>query len=177
MEARKTNQDTLRDPQGDQHLEFQSEASFPRMHVSLYVKDIERTVHFYSKFFGQEPSKVKDKYAKFELNRPSLIISFIEGKASASNFGHLGFQVESKEELNDLLKLARGNKLVEKEEIGTACCYAIQDKFWVSDPDGYHWEVYYFHQDAEFNDPRLEDESGAACCEPSVKSKAEASCC
>ena len=158
-------------------METTKTTTFPRMHVSLYVKDIERTIDFYSKFFGVDPSKVKDKYAKFELDQPALIISFIEGEASASKFGHLGFQVETKEELNDRLNLARGHNLVEKEEIGTACCYAIQDKFWVSDPDGYHWEVYYFHSDAEFNDPRREEEAGVACCNLNTEEKAEAACC
>ena len=58
--------------------------------------------------------------------------------------------------------------LVQREEIGTNCCYARQDKFWVNDPDGTEWEVYYFHEDAEFNDPRYQDEYDQAdvaqCC-------------
>lgn len=156
-------------------LPREQKVTFPRMHVSLYVKDIHQTIDYYTKFFGQGPSKTKKQYAKFELEKPSLIISFIEGEAR-SQFGHLGFQVETKEELNNRLNLARGYDLVEKEEIGTACCYAIQDKFWVSDPDGYHWEVYYFHSDAEFNDPRYERGSDEACCTPKTI-KAEATCC
>ena len=154
-----------------------------KMHVSLFVSNLENTVEFYTKFFGQEPEKIKDGYTKFELDTPSLIISFIEAPEKiAAQFGHLGFQVETKEELNDRLNLARGNKLVQKEEIGTACCYAIQDKYWVADPDGYQWEVYYFHEDVEFNDPRISD-SKEACCSPtmSVNEKAnqkkKATCC
>lgn len=146
------------------------------MHVSLFVRDIKRTTDFYSKFFGQQPSKVKEGYVKYELEQPALIISFIAGEPG-SQFGHLGFQVETKEELNDRLNLARGLGLVEKEEIGTACCYAIQDKYWVSDPDGYHWEVYYFHSDVEFNDPRLDEKSGIGCCDLKTEEKAEAACC
>jgi hypothetical protein len=53
---------------------------------------------------------------------------------------------------------------VAKEEIGTSCCYARQDKFWVNDPDGVQWEVYYFHQDTEFNDPHYESTEASACC-------------
>ena len=72
---------------------------FPRMHVSLYVSDIQRSVGFYTKLFGQEPTKVKPKYAKFTLESPSLIISFVENKERVQqNFGHLGFQVETIEE-------------------------------------------------------------------------------
>lgn len=155
--------------------------SFPRMHVSLYVSDIAKSVEFYSQFFGQEPAKVKPNYAKYVLEKPSLIISFVENKERVqSNFGHLGFQVESPEDLNIKLWEAKKKNLVAREEIGTTCCYAKQDKFWVNDPDGVQWEVYYFHADAEFNDPHYELSEATACCAPSDKAKvgeAEGACC
>jgi catechol 2,3-dioxygenase-like lactoylglutathione lyase family enzyme len=146
--------------------------SFPRMHVSLYVSDISKSVAFYTSFFGIEPSKVKPGYVKYILESPSLIISFVENKERVQqNFGHLGFQVETVEELNMRLWDARMKKLVSKEEIGTNCCYAKQDKFWVNDPDGVQWEVYYFHSDAEFNDPKYESKEASACCTPQQKEK------
>ena len=96
---------------------------------------------------------------------PSLIISFVENKNRVqSNFGHLGFQVETIEDLNIKLWEAKKKNLVTKEEVGTNCCYAKQDKFWVTDPDGVQWEVYYFHEDAEFNDPQYEMKETKACC-------------
>ncbi len=138
---------------------------FPRMHVSLYVSNINQSVQFYSTFFDTKPTKVKPKYAKYILENPSLIISFVENKARVQeNFGHLGFQVETIEELNVKLNEAKKKNLVAKEEIGTNCCYAKQDKFWVNDPDGVQWEVYYFHADAEFNDPHYEMNEADACC-------------
>ncbi|ARS35265.1 ArsI/CadI family heavy metal resistance metalloenzyme [Pontibacter actiniarum] len=143
---------------------------FPRMHVSLYVSDLHKTTAFYTSFFGQEPAKVKPHYAKYVLDNPSLIISFVENPERVQqNFGHLGFQVETKQELNERLELARANGIVSKEEIGTSCCYAVQDKFWASDPDGVQWEVYYFHADAEFNDPHYEMSDANACCMPPAK--------
>jgi catechol 2,3-dioxygenase-like lactoylglutathione lyase family enzyme len=154
---------------------------FPRMHVSLYVSDITKSVDFYSTFFGTEPVKVKPHYAKFVLDNPSLIISFVENKDRVQqNFGHLGFQVESVEDLNLKLWQAKKDNIVAKEEIGTNCCYAKQDKFWVNDPDGVQWEVYYFHADAEFNDPKYESETASACCTPNDKVEsgvAEKACC
>ena len=145
---------------------------FPRMHVSLYVSDISKTVAFYNSFFGIEPNKVKSNYAKYILENPSLIISFVENKERVQeNFGHLGFQVESVEELNIRLWEAKKKNLVAKEEVGTNCCYAKQDKFWVNDPDGVQWEVYYFHADADFNDPHYETEEASACCTPAEKEK------
>lgn len=135
------------------------------MHVSLYVSDIQQSVNFYIRFFGQKPAKVKPGYAKFLLEKPSLIISFVENKERVqSNFGHLGFQVETIEELQIKLEEAKEKGIVSKEEVGTNCCYAKQDKFWATDPDGVQWEVYYFHEDAEFNDPHYETAAAAACC-------------
>ena len=143
-------------------------AVFPRMHVSLYVSDLTATVNFYTAFFGQPAAKIRRGYAKYVLDQPSLIISFVENAARvASNFGHLGFQVETVAELDQRLTTARAAGLVQREEIGTACCYAKQDKFWVNDPDGTEWEVYYFHADAEFNDPRYQAEYDTAAGEAS----------
>ena len=86
---------------------------FPRMHVSLYVSDIQKSVDFYTQFFGQAPNKQKPNYAKFVLDKPSLIISFVENKDRVqSNFGHLGFQVETLDELNTKLAEAKTKNLV-----------------------------------------------------------------
>ena len=158
---------------------------FPRMHVSLYVADIHKTVEFYSSFFGQEPAKVKPDYAKYVLEKSSLIISFVENKERVqSNFGHLGFQVETLDDLNIKLWEAKKENLVSKEEVGTNCCYAKQDKFWVTDPDGVQWEVYYFLEDATFNDPHYELTKTSACSTPDQKMNSqsdelitEKSCC
>lgn len=141
--------------------------NFPRMHVSLYVKNIYQTADFYSKFFGQNPDKIKPDYTKFTLKEPSLIISFVQNPEKVSNqFGHLGFQVETLEDLNSRLTSMKTQQVDVLEEMGTNCCYASQDKFWVSDPDGYMWEVYYFHADVEFNDPRYASQEANACCSP-----------
>ena len=150
-------------------IPIMNNAVFPRMHVSLYVADLTATVNFYSTFFGQPATKLKPGYAKYVLDQPSLIISFVENAARVqAHFGHLGFQVETVAELDERLAAARRAGLVSREEMGTSCCYAKQDKFWVNDPDGVEWEVYYFHADAEFNDPRYQAEYDAAgssqCC-------------
>ena len=140
---------------------------FPRMHVSLYVSNLMATVNFYSTFFGVPATKIKPHYAKYVLESPALIISFVENAERVlSNFGHLGFQVETKNEMEQRLAVARKQGIVSKEEIGTSCCYAVQDKFWATDPDGHQWEVYYFHEDAEFNDPHYELSDTTSCCMP-----------
>ena len=146
-------------------------SNFPRMHVSLYVANIERTVSFYESFFYRKADKVKSDYAKFVLEKPSLIISFVQNAEKVnSNFGHLGFQVGIEEELNRMLELAKANNQVYLVEMDTNCCYATQDKFWSKDPDGYLWEVYLFKNDAEFNDPRYANNQSDVCCVAPEKS-------
>lgn len=152
---------------------------FPRMHVSLYVKDISKTVEFYESFFGQKVEKVMPGYAKFHLEQPSLIISFVENASKIhSSFGHLGFQVESMEDLERRIQDITGKGFQTKQEIGTACCYAVQDKIWVSDPDGYKWEVYHFHEDVEYNDPHYAigtEKAEEPCCSPAMVTKTKVS--
>jgi len=159
---------------------------FPRMHVSLYVSDLAKTIDFYNRFFGQEPVKIRNGYTKYVLEEPSLIISFVENKDRVQqNFGHLGFQVETLAELNTRLGAAEAAGLVARVEMGTNCCFANQDKFWVNDPDGVQWEVYYFHADAEFNDPHFEEPASACCIAPGAEEvmpafknlAVEAACC
>ena len=99
--------------------------SFPRMHVSLYVKNIYQTADFYSKFFGQKPDKIKNDYCKFTLEKPSLIISFVQNEDKVSDrFGHLGFQIDSLEELKTRMANMNLQKIEILEEMGTNCCYA-----------------------------------------------------
>ena len=143
------------------------ETVYPRMHLSFYVKNLAETVNFYSTFFGQPANKIKKDYAKYELQKPGLIISFIENPERVqSNFGHVGIQVGTKEEMMRRLELAKSQNIVSFEEIGTSCCYAEQDKFWVDDPNGIQWEIYYFHKDVEFNDPKYAQEDASQCCTP-----------
>ncbi|MFT7113608.1 MAG: catechol 2,3-dioxygenase-like lactoylglutathione lyase family enzyme [Candidatus Azotimanducaceae bacterium] len=145
---------------------------FPKMHVSLYVSNLNESLAFYTRFFGQEAAKVAPGYFKFELNQPALIISFLENPERVNtNFGHLGIQVASKEEVLARLGFVEQQGLVAKEEIDTACCYAVQDKFWVNDPDGTQWEIYYFHKDVAFNDPKFENGEATACCAPPAMEK------
>lgn len=151
------------------------------MHVSYYVRDLSDSIAFYNHFLGTEPSKVEEGYVKFELEQPALILSLIERPGLVqAGFGHLGIQVDSREEMDRRLAVAEKQGLRTRTEIGTTCCYAVQDKFWVADPDGYQWEVYYFHEDAAFMDPHAATEA-EACCSGTVEkvpaAKAESACC
>ena len=149
-------------------------SKYPKMHVSYYVSDIDKSVSFYNKFFGVEPTKVKTGYAKYELESPSLVISFVMSKEKVrADFGHLGFLVESNEALNERLLAVQGHGIDFLEEKEVNCCYAKQDKFWVTDPDGIKWEVYHFHEDVEFNDPHY----STTCCPTDEPKSEKESCC
>ena len=141
---------------------------YPRMHVSCYVSNIAASISFYEQFFGVAPTKLRKDYAKFELIEPSLVISFLEAPEKVqNNFGHLGFQVASTIELQNILDRIKNLGFNFLEENNVSCCYALQDKFWVTDPDGIRWEVYYFHEDVTFNDPQYSADkscSGVDCC-------------
>ncbi|MEQ9468851.1 MAG: ArsI/CadI family heavy metal resistance metalloenzyme [Ekhidna sp.] len=118
-----------------------------KFHVGLNVSDIEQTTIFYEKLFGQKPVKVEKGYSKFELENPGLVISFIESREAQPRFGHMGIRVNSQEELVAKKGELEALMKIELEEKNTSCCYAVQDKFWVRDPDGYEWEVYHFLKD------------------------------
>jgi len=128
-----------------------------KFHIGLHVSNIEETSAFYSVLFNKPPLKQKSDYVKFELDDPDLVISFSESKdANQTNFGHMGIRVASSEEVTSIKKSLEALIKIDLEEKNTNCCYARQDKFWVSDPDGYRWEVYHFIKDAQPGDQQQE---------------------
>jgi len=144
--------------------------TFEKLHISYYVQDIVKTETFYTRFFNHKPAKSKPGYLKYELEDPGLVISFIENENRVhANFGHLGFRVREKEALDYYRNQMEARQLISSEEIGTNCCYARQDKFWVTDPDGYEWEIYYVHEDVEFNDPHSGTDKDQVCCSDTLE--------
>ena len=132
-----------------------------KFHIGLHVSSIQKTVDFYQNLFGAQPIKQKEDYAKFELDNPGLVISFIESpKKVGSHFGHLGIRVNSQDELELKKKEISDYLQIALEEEATNCCYAIQNKFWVNAQDGYEWEVYHFIEDVE----KKEKYSAVSCC-------------
>jgi catechol 2,3-dioxygenase-like lactoylglutathione lyase family enzyme len=119
-----------------------------KAHLALNVHNVERSIEFYRKMLGIEPSKVRTGYAKFDVQNPPLNLTLNEvqfnGKGALS---HLGIQVSS---TNDVLRMREGwasAGLLTRDEMQTNCCYALQDKTWVHDPDGNEWEVFVVLQD------------------------------
>lgn len=133
-------------------------------HMSFFCSDLKQSKSFYNIFFGMEPTKEKDDYLKYELSNPNLVISFLlNPEKVSSNFGHLGIRVADEKELQSRWNKAKEAGIVSLEEKAVNCCYAIQDKFWVKDPDGIPWEVYFFHKDSDWEAP-AENEGSRKCC-------------
>ncbi|MEP6801529.1 MAG: ArsI/CadI family heavy metal resistance metalloenzyme [Acidobacteriota bacterium] len=130
------------------------------VHVSLTVSDLEKSVEFYRGVFG-EPKKEKSDYAKFVNADPELHLALrpgLSGPAGVGALNHLGIRVDSTDEVRRWREDIRRRGVVSEEEKREDCCYALQDKFWLTDPDGNRWEVYTVIEDRDFELP------AAACC-------------
>jgi catechol 2,3-dioxygenase-like lactoylglutathione lyase family enzyme len=114
-----------------------------KVHVALTVSDLEASVLFYRRLFGLEPLKLKPGYAKFDVQHPAVNLTLNLGMpATAGTLSHLGIQVPSTEDVVSIRDQWRDAGLEPREEMKTDCCYALQDKAWVRDPDGNEWEVF-----------------------------------
>jgi catechol 2,3-dioxygenase-like lactoylglutathione lyase family enzyme len=124
-----------------------------RVQLALNVADIDSAVEFYSKLFGAEPAKRRPGYANFAITSPPLKLVLIEtGEARVDGVGgalnHLGVEVDTPEEVQAAARRLADEGLVPDVQESTTCCYAVQDKAWVNDPDGAPWEVYTVLADA-----------------------------
>src|SRR5262245_47123118 len=126
------------------------DASLRKFHASLNVSDLNRSIAFYRVLLGTEPAKTRADYAKFELAEPPLVLSLIPGRPGAGgHLNHVGLRVRNAEELVEIQRRLEAAGLHTEREEGVECCYALQTKFWVTDPDRALWEVYVFHEDID----------------------------
>jgi predicted lactoylglutathione lyase len=116
-----------------------------RIHLGLSVRDVERSVNFYRQLFAQEPTKLRPHYAKFEVVDPPVNLTLHEDVDEHTIPGpsaHFGVQVKSTEAVAQMARRLQSVGLAPRLEDATACCYAVQDKAWITDPDGNAWEVF-----------------------------------
>jgi catechol 2,3-dioxygenase-like lactoylglutathione lyase family enzyme len=124
-----------------------------RVQLALNVSHLEEAVSFYSKLFDTEPAKRRPGYANFAIADPPLKLVLIEhpearGTGVDGALNHLGVEVETPGEVARATGRLSASGLDTTEECRTTCCYAVQDKVWVEDPDGAAWEVYTVLADA-----------------------------
>jgi catechol 2,3-dioxygenase-like lactoylglutathione lyase family enzyme len=121
-----------------------------KLHLSLDVNNVEESVKFYSLLFGAEPTKVKPGYAKFDLETPAVNFTMQEAThCCLQGLSHMGLRMDSTEQVLAFKGRLEAAGLKTEEEMNTTCCYAAQDKVWVTDPSGYRWEIYVFKGDTE----------------------------
>jgi catechol 2,3-dioxygenase-like lactoylglutathione lyase family enzyme len=145
-----------------------------KAHLAINVKNVERSIEFYKKMLGIEPSKVRTGYAKFDVVNPPLNLTLNQVAFNERGaLSHLGIQVAATSDVLKQRELWTEAGLLTRDEMQTSCCYAVQDKTWVRDPDGNEWEVFVVLED---NLP----ESAPCECGDKVTAEAEATtstCC
>lgn len=129
-----------------------------RIQLALNVNDIDAAVDFYRRLFRTEPAKRRPGYANFAIAEPPLKLVLIESPGADTRLNHLGVEVESTAEVQEQAAHFRLEGIATRSEDGVTCCHAVQDKVWVSDPDGAPWEFYKVLADAPLPEP------APACC-------------
>jgi len=136
-----------------------------RVQLALRVADLDASIEFYSRLFGARPAKRRPGYANFAVAEPPLKLVLLEGEpGQATVMDHLGVEVETTGEVTAATLRLSGEGLATSTEEDTACCYAVQDKVWVTGPGAEPWEVYVVKADADV----LERTADSACCAPAT---------
>lgn len=120
-----------------------------RLQLALNVKNLETAIAFYQSLFGAEPAKRRPGYANFALDNPPLKLVLIENSDAKERINHMGIEVTSTDEVTEMGDRLQSEGLATAPENQVTCCYAVQDKVWVTEPEGISWEVYTVLQDAE----------------------------
>ena len=159
-----------------------------RVQLALNVSDVDKAVAFYSRLFQTEPAKRRPGYANFAITEPPLKLVLLEsagaqarGSGVAGALNHLGVEVASTDEVTAATRRLDDEGLATSTEQNSTCCYATQDKVWVSDPDGAPWEVYTVLADAPQSVTTPGHVGDSACCtgtaSASTDQPAAAPCC
>ncbi|OZG29768.1 glyoxalase/bleomycin resistance/dioxygenase family protein [Williamsia sp. 1138] len=164
-----------------------------RMQLALNVDDLDQAVEFYSKLFNVAPAKRKPGYANFAVAEPPLKLVLLENPGQGGTINHLGVEVESSDTVHSEIARLSGEGLFTEEEINATCCFATQDKVWVTGPAGEKWEVYTVLSDSDtfgtspklLADSATESEESSVCCgtaggsqeAQSAASTTSAACC
>jgi catechol 2,3-dioxygenase-like lactoylglutathione lyase family enzyme len=156
-----------------------------RVQLALNVDDLDEAITFYSTLFNTQPAKVKEGYANFAVAEPPLKLVLLQNTGKGGTINHLGVEVESSEQVHAEIARLSGEGLFTDEEIGTTCCFATQDKVWVTGPAGEKWEVYTKLADSDTfgtSPQHLSDypEAGVCCggaVDENDKAAAASSCC
>jgi hypothetical protein len=158
-----------------------------RLHLHVSVKDLHTSIRFYRRLFVAEPTVTKPDYAKWMIEDPRVNFA-ISTDRQPVGINHLGFQVDTDEELRGMraqLDSADAQMIEATEE---PCCYAKSDKYWVTDPTGIAGETFHtlgsipvYGKDTAVIDHGASivpvEGPGSPCCVPTAKAQPAACCC
>lgn len=130
-----------------------------RLHIHVGVKNLDDSIKFYSALFNAKPVKIKDDYAKWMLDDPRMNFA-ISTRMTAHGVDHLGFQVDSAEQLEAIRGQLSAANISTHADGETRCCYAHSEKSWVTDPNGLAWEAYQTMDDIN----TFSGDEGKSCC-------------
>lgn len=139
-----------------------------RMHIHIAVDDLAHSTAFYRQLFGAEPTVLKPDYAKWMLDDPRVNFA-ISQRGETPGLNHLGIQVESAGELDEIQARLQAADMALLTETGTTCCYAKSDKHWVQDPSGIAWEAYHTLDSAPTFNAASDEAAHTGCCAPSAE--------
>ncbi|MEM6106208.1 ArsI/CadI family heavy metal resistance metalloenzyme [Mycobacterium sp. 050272] len=131
-----------------------------RVQLALNVDNLDEAIAFYSKLFDTKPAKVKPGYANFAITSPPLKLVLIENPDHAGTLNHLGVEVGDSDTVRAEIDRLTNEGLFTEEELNSTCCFAAQDKVWVTGPNGERWEVYTVLADSDTFGPGTDE----ACC-------------
>ncbi|MCV7150286.1 ArsI/CadI family heavy metal resistance metalloenzyme [Mycolicibacterium pyrenivorans] len=148
-----------------------------RVQLALNVDDLDEAITFYSKLFNTAPAKIKEGYANFAMTEPPLKLVLIENPGKGGTLNHLGVEVAESATVHAEIARLAGEGLFTEEEMNTTCCFATQDKVWVTGPAGEKWEVYTVLSDSDtFGTSPQHTQGGTAeagaCCGTAETAKA-----
>jgi catechol 2,3-dioxygenase-like lactoylglutathione lyase family enzyme len=145
-----------------------------RVQLAINVSDIDQAVEFYERLFKTPVAKRRPGYANFAIADPPLKLVLIQGEGQPATLNHLGIEVESSDDVAAAISEFQALDMATSVEENTTCCFALQDKVWVNDPDGAPWEVYTVLADAEVMHP-----ADSQCCTPAgdIVASSPAACC
>ncbi|MCV7225023.1 ArsI/CadI family heavy metal resistance metalloenzyme [Mycolicibacterium komossense] len=149
-----------------------------RAQLALNVDDLDEAIRFYSTLFNTTPAKVKTGYANFAIVEPPLKLVLLENPGKGGTINHLGVEVASSDAVHAEIARLTDEGMFTEEEIGSTCCFATQDKVWVTGPAGEKWEVYTVLADSDtFGTSPEHSESGVCFGGTAEKSTAATACC
>ena len=139
-----------------------------RMHIHIAVEDLSKSINFYSTMFGVAPTVEREDYAKWKLSDPAVNFA-ISSRGNGSGLNHLGIQVESESELEEISQRLDQAEIESSRQEAAACCYTKSDKHWVLDPQGIAWESFHTLDDIPtFGEDTITvpGSEAAGCCTP-----------